>query len=324
MRQSVRDICAGGVAVPGFDPGGPVRHFQQSEQITVAGIQAGWLMWGGPTQKGRAVVELSGKGCELVPDWSRAEDALLQLRGGRFTRGDIAADFYRGEVTHERIVQAHKAEKFRRGQHGRPPSLETVVSTDADKGRTCYVGRRGGDTMLRGYEKGKKEFAGWSLSLKKIAAHPEDWTTSVRGIDGMRRNGGEDFNMAEWYRVEVELRSDKREMPNDWITRRDEYFAGCYPFTAELLPEVEGRILVTPKRFGILNVERALEVIKNQWGRALYTALAVYGGDMCGVWDKIVGAEHSPRLVGAGALLAIDPDMRDARQRIGARLGALH
>lgn len=166
--------------------------------------------------------------------------------------------------------------------------------------------------MLRGYEKGKKEFAGWSAELRGIWARAGDMTTSYTG-----RNGGEQFRLSDWYRVEVELRSDKRQMPDDWITRRDEYFAGCYPFTAELLPEVEGQILVSPKRLGILSVERALEVIKDQWGKALYTALAVYGGDMCGVWDKIVGAEHSPRLVGAGALLAMDVDVRE---RIAARL----
>jgi DNA relaxase NicK len=249
----------------------------------------------------------------------------MSLPGARFTRGDIAADFYRGEVTHERIIKAHKAGEFVRCDHGRPPALRQVISTDADAGRTCYIGKRGGDTMLRGYEKGKKEFAGWSADLKRIWAHPDDMMIAYSGRDGGQlRNCGEQFHLSEWYRVEVELHSEKRQIPDDWITRRDEYFAGCYPFTAALLPEVEGRILVTPKRFGMLSVERLLEVCKAQYGRGLFTALRVYGGDMCGVWDKIVGAEDSPSLVAAGALLAMDPDMRDVRQRIGARLGAFH
>ena len=311
MRHSVQAIFedTGGAA---FEPGGPLLHFETSERVTVGGIHAGMLMFGGATQKDRAVVQLLGKGCDLVRDWTRAEDALLSLPRAVFKRGDIAADFYRGEVTHERVVEAHFAGKFQSGGGGRQPRLQEVLTSDANFGRTAYVGARGSDKFLRCYEKGKKEFQGgdWAALRRCVEGEVSGcaWTRS-------HVNGGEPFDLAAWYRVELELRADKRPLPEDWITRRDEYFAGAYPFTAQLLPEVEGQVLVTPRLLGILSVERALEVIRTQWGRALYTAAAVHFGDIGAVWDKIVGREHSARLVEAGALLALDqePEARPER-----------
>lgn len=300
MRRSVREVFRGW-GDPHFEAGSPHRFYEQSERISICGIPSGALMWGGKTQRGRATVELTGKGCELVKDWDRAEDALLALPAMVFKRGDIKADFFRGEVTHERVVQAHTAGRFKRG--GRPPSLETIVSTDENKGRTCYVGARGGDAMVRCYEKGKKEF----LGEKQISALTDGDPRGVMTTNSAL-NGGLQFDLADWYRVELELRPDKRALPVDLIARRDEYFAGAYPFLADLLPEVEGQILVTPKQLGILSVERMLEVIKTQYGSALYTALVVHFGSITDVWDKIVGYKHSPSLVEAGALLALLDD----------------
>lgn len=53
----------------------------------------------------------------------------------------------------------------------------------------------------------------------------------------------------------------------------------------------------------------ALATIKVQYGRALFTAAAAYGGDIMRVWDQVVGQEHSRHLVEAGVLLVDHDDV---------------
>ena len=301
VEQAIQAVFSGGVAAPVFKPGAGMHHFDKRADIEVAGIHAGTVMWGGAAQKGRSRVELAGKGCELVPDWERAESVLCGLEGFRYTRLDIAADFFHGELRHEDVQRAHRLGKFVRAR-AKNPELQEVRSSDPARGRTLYVGRRGGDHMVRFYEKGKKEFFGAGLrALRRMVEE----ASQVRAQDDARNHGAE-FNLADWYRAEVELRAVNRPIPLDCIERRDEYFAGCYPFMAELLPHVKPQLLVRPRAMGVYAVERALELVQEQWGRALYTALHVHFGDIGAVWEKIVGEAHSPTLVRAGALLAID------------------
>lgn len=302
IRRSLAEVFSGAVAGPAYEPGPGMRHFERSQRIILAGMPAGVVLTGGETQRGRSCVDLSGVGCGFVADWKHAEKALLGLPGRSWRRGDIAADFFHGEVTHERVKQAHAEGKFKRG--GRNPVLRQVISSDEDDGRTIYIGRRGGDALGRFYEKGKKEFwTGANQLLRRLAGSPREVTAIDRYL-----NGGEAFDLAAWYRAELELRAKNRPIPEDWISRRDEYFAGAYPFLQELLPEVEGRILIRPRDMGIVAIERALERVKRQWGAVLYTGLAYCGGDYVALCLKILGDKHSRRLIEAGALLALGED----------------
>jgi DNA relaxase NicK len=299
IERVLEEVFVGAPARPAYTSGPGMRHFAQSVRITVAGIPAGVVLVGGETQRGRACVDISGAGCALVADWDRAEDALLSLPSKSFRRADIAADFFGGELGHERVKQAHAAGKFTRG--GRNPVMTEVITNEESRGRTIYIGQRGGDALGRFYEKGKQEFNASAAKLLRRLAETADGV-SVRDD---KLNDGASFDLAKWYRAEVELRSKNRPIPEDWISRRDEYFAGVYPFMAELLPEVEGRILVRPKHMGIVAIEGALDLIKRQWGPTLYTGLAYYGGDFVALCERVVGDRHSPRLVQAGALLAL-------------------
>ncbi len=299
IRRCLSEVFQGAVAGPAYETGPGMRHFERSQRITIAGMPAGVVLTGGETQRGRACVDLSGVGCGFVTDWRQAEAALLELPGRSWRRADIAADFFRGEVTHERVKRAHADGKFKRD--GRGPVLNEILSSDEDEGRTIYIGKRGGDALGRFYEKGKKEYwAGSNKVLRKLAGSPRGVS-----IKDTNMNGGESFDMAAWYRAELELRAKNRPIPDDWISRRDEYFAGTYPFLQELLPEVEGRILVRPRDKGIIAIERALERVKRQWGSVLFTGLAYCGGDYVALCVKILGNKHSPRLIEGGALLAI-------------------
>lgn len=308
-RESLPDIHRCLEAVFGSFPAKPIfvpapgrRHFEKSLQIFVAGMPSGFVLTGGQTQRGRACVDISGQGCAFVQDWERAEAALRGLPEHSWRRGDIAADFFRGEVTHERVKQAHSDGKFAQG--GRGPKLSEILCSDETEGRTLYVGKRGGDAFGRFYEKGKKEFwSGANATLRKIVDSPAGVS-----VQDTARNGGEPFDMAQWYRAELELRSKNRDIPDDWITKRDEYFAGAYPFLAEILPEAEPRRILRPRQLGIVAIEKALATIKKQWGRVLYTGLAHCSGDYVELCMKILGDSHSPRLVAEGALLALEDD----------------
>lgn len=298
IDRCLAEVFSGSPAKPVFESGPGMRHFERSHRILIAGMPCGVILTGGESQRGRACVDLFGVGCGFVQDWERAEKAFLGLPERSWRRADIAADFFRGELTHERVKEAHAAGKFAR--RGRGPKLGQVLWED--EGRTLYVGKRGGDSLGRFYEKGKKEFAsGRNKLLRRLTDSPE----GVRVTDSAL-NGGEEFDLAKWYRAELELRAKNRPLPDDWITRRDEYFAGAYPFLEELLPEVDPRRIVRPRDMGILSIERALDRIKRQWGAVLYTGLAYFGGDYVELCTHILGDKHSARLIGAGALLALE------------------
>lgn len=303
-------------------PGGPewgetkpgVQRFENRVEILLGGQMGGLVLWGGATQRGKAAVQISGTGCGHVRDWDRADEALHELPGAKFTRTDIALDSYRGEVTHERMEAAHAAGKFRRDGGGRYPEMSQIISSNEARQRTIYVGRRGGDRMARGYEKGKKEF--WGASNALLRKLGDELIEGVRwGGAGSKVNGGEAFDLAKWYRVELEMRNAHTPIPLDVISRRDEYFAGAWPWFSELLPEAEGQILVRPREMGIIAIERALEQVNKQYGRILYTGLVYLGGDYLALCDRVVGKEHSEKLVAAGALLAIE-DEKAAVKRV--------
>lgn len=88
------------------------------------------------------------------------------------------------------------------------------------------------------------------------------------------------------------------------IERRDQYFAGAYPFCADVLPGIEADILQRRKdRAPQTDLAVALENCRIQFGPTLFTALMAYEGDMTAVWDKVIGNHHAQALVEAGVLL---------------------
>lgn len=260
-----------------------IQGFKLAAEIRLADLRIGRMDFGGQSQRGWVRVSLTGQGCEWVNDWEHAEDALAGLPRAEPKRVDIALTTWDGEVTHERVVAAHEGGGFCSG--GRPPALQQIISSDPRAGRTAYAGKRDSDKFFRGYEKGL-EMAG------KMGPSGRD----VREIDG---HAVEDI-----YRCEVELKAKTRPIPWDLIGQRDQYFAGCYPFLAELLPEVECDILMRrPDRAPQTDLRAVLDTIRSQFGASLFTALCAYDGDILAVWDRIVGRTHNDDLLAAGVLL---------------------
>lgn len=263
--------------------------FKYSLPVLLADVPLGRLDFGGDSQRGWIRADITGKGCGFVQDWTEAE-GIEDLEDAQLRRADIALTTWHGEITHDRVVQAHTAGKFTTG--GRPPNLRTIVNSDTTAGRTCYIGQRDADKFLRAYEKGWELLAG----SRMLAA-------SIPGSIRIEGSPPEDI-----YRVELELKAQSMDIPWHTIQRRDEYFSGAYPFCAEILPGIEPDILQRhPKKAAQRELQAALATLRTQWGRTLFTALTAYGGDIGAVWERIVGTEHNPHLLEAGVLL-FDPD----------------
>jgi DNA relaxase NicK len=256
--------------------------FQQAANICLGDLPLGRMDYGGDSQKGWVRVDITGKGCEWVRDWEQI-GAVESLPSAQIRRLDIALTTWEGQVTHEQVVQAHQVGRF---TVRRPPALQQIISSDPRAGRTCYIGKREqSDKFMRCYEKGF-EMAG------KVKRLPGELTH----IDG--------FRVEDIYRCEVELKAVSADIPWEVIERRDQYFAGAYPFCADVLPGVEADILQRrPEREPQTDLAVALENCRIQFGPTIYTALMAYNGDMTAVWDKIIGREHNSSLIEAGVLL---------------------
>lgn len=263
-----------------------ILGFQRALSVQVEDMPLGRMDFGGESQRGWVRLDLPAKGCEWVQDWAEVAQ-LEQLPQAEIRRCDIALTTWDGEVTHQTVVDAHRNGRFI--TRGRPPEMQTISSTDDRAGKTNYIGTRAkSDKFFRGYEKG------YELAAKCPAAFV------VTHIDSKR--------VEDIYRCELELKAESGPIPWEVVERRDQYFAGAYPFCADVLPGVEADILMRrPERAPQTDLAAVLGHCRTQYGAALYTALRAYGGDITAVWDKVVGDHHSQPLLEAGVLL-VDHD----------------
>lgn len=252
--------------------------FKTSLPLLLADVPVARLDFGGDSQRGWMRVDMPGKGCSWVEDWA-ALDAVEDLPEAQLRRADIALTTWRGEMTHERVVEAH--EKGRFTCKGRPPNMRLITNSDPTKGRTVYIGERTADKFLRCYEKG------YELAAK----HP-----GLTHVDG--------FPIADIYRTELELKAGNSDLPWEVVHRRDQYFAGAYPFCADILPGVEADILQRrPEKAAQRELLAALANVRTQYGATLFTALHAYQGDIGAVWEKVCGTKHNDALLEAGVML---------------------
>lgn len=265
-----------------------VLGFQQAGHLMIGDMALGRVDFGGDSQRGWVRWDIPGKGCEWVKDWDAIEE-VERLPSADIRRLDVCLTTWEYEVGHDDVIAAHAAGRFVCG--GRPPALRQITSSDPRAGRTCEVGKREkADKFFRGYEKG------WQLAAKL----PPSIAETITHIDGHEVEG--------IYRCEVELKAENKAIPWEVIERRDQYFAGAYPFLADLLPGVEADILQRrPERAPQTDLAAALENCRVQYGATLFTALHAFHGDPYEVWRRIVGDKHSPALLEAGVLL-VDHD----------------
>jgi phage replication initiation protein len=192
---------------------------------------------------------LSGIGCELLPDLEPLVEHC-QATGGKLKRCDIAADYTSGAVTMEKVAQAYHAGLFCRG--GRPPKAQWIgpLQPNGWEGSTLYVGDRSSDVFARFYERGKMFLAELAHEIGSDADY------CMVEVDGQR------VDPLQWVRGEVELKAGKRFLSFDIVLNRDAYYAGAYPYLAQLLPDACPELLLAFFRAGAIELEVALGNIK--------------------------------------------------------------
>lgn len=258
------------------------KGYTHSADLTMMGMHIGLMAFGGEHQKDFITVNLSAQGCKFVEDWSETRFNLAKLPAYEERRVDIALDTFKREVTHQKVVEAHRSGLF--NSNGKPPSMTRIEPEDPYEGATVYVGKRTSDKFFRGYQKGYELVRKLPVRVDFINGVP---------IDDM-------------YRMELELKAKNAPLPSDLIDNRDHYFAGAYPYLegvikAEPMP-LNHRRESLPQR----DLKIALANIRKQYGSTLFTALAAYGGDVGAVMEQIIGTKHNEALVARG-VLSVDP-----------------
>lgn len=281
---SVGELLGLGDQVQGKDGWAWRRVVYLAGDIPLASID-----YGGEYQRDWVRVDMPGGGCEWVQRWDLVAALPGVLQEAQVKRLDIALTTYAGEVTHERVLQAHAAGGFCSG--GRNPHYRQVGSSDPRAGRTVYVGQRESAKFCRCYEKGFQLLQEVPVSVRQE-------------VTGIAMDGVGMVDPALVYRVEVELKAkDDKVVPWDAVVNPDAYFAGAYPFCAELLPGVQAsKVQTMPAEAPRRALAASLDNCRRSYGGILRAALLAYAGDVDRVMSIVTSETPSDALVAAGVL----------------------
>jgi DNA relaxase NicK len=254
--------------------------FNQSADITIDDMNIGLLAFGGESQNEWISVNISGRGCEWIPNIEQADNSLSSLKCYQTRRVDICLDTFNRETSHDKVIEAHQKGLF--ATTGRPPEIRQIISSNPRDGRTAYIGSRTSPKFFRGYEKG----------FELAAKYPNSEITHINSVP-----------VEDIYRLELELKAVNAELPDDLIRNRDQYFAGAYPYLQTMI-DIEPEVFIQRRDKGPqLDLDAALSNIRYQYGSTLFTALIAHHGDISSVWEKIVGGSHNTNLLESGVLL---------------------
>lgn len=295
------------------------RSFEQAYDLIVTDrdgdpetdyAKVGMLMSGGDAVKGWSMASIDGSGCAWMGDWGRTMDVCTEtLKTFELKRVDIALDRYDGSHFDD-VDLAWAAGEFCPPGGGRKPKAKAIASRRPEDGQTYYVGSRESPKFYRGYEKGLQ-----ILGPLLTAAHDRDDGDHSAIEIYLRRDPkivlnesgervAEMVAVRDWWRDEVEFKPGNQPLPLDMVENRDQYFAGSFPYLAKVLPTVDAQLLCTRRdRMPQVDLSKALELIKIQYGSTLFTALHAFHGDIGRLVEKIVGHKHSRALLDAGVLL---------------------
>ena len=272
--------------------------WESRRDLTFAGEYVGAIDYGGQSQRGWVRLDLSGKGCAWVDDWSLVEGLRTALDACELRRVDVCLDTFDGSVTHERVLEAYEAGLFKRPEGGRNPKMKKVESSCPTDGRTVYVGARTSPRFIRCYEKGWEQVAKMGIPSQFVAM------PSLRvAFDGV---GGE-VRPDDFYRVEIEFKAvDGVVLPWPMITSRDEYFAGAAVFCSQLVEAAPRRLQAMPSELMPKAVLASqMEHARRAYGGLFRALTAIYGDDVetkARLFDEMSANSPSDRLVREGVL----------------------
>lgn len=208
--------------------------------------KTGFVCIGG--QGDTVLIMINGTGCNYASiGWEIAMfDWLSNLYAVSITRIDLAHDVLdNNALTVDLFSQVHAKGGFNKG--GRNPDIEHRGNwkNPNGKGRTLYIGSRQSSKFCRIYEKGKQL-------------------------------GDPDSN---WLRIEVEFKSRDIYIPLSVLLHPTDYFIAAYPcFFLIEEDKFLDRYEIRAKN-ELLTFDRALEILKTQYGRYLYFFRQCYQDD---------------------------------------------
>jgi len=265
--------------------------------MSLYGDVVAWMDYGGDSQRGWLRFEMPGKGCGWVCDWKRVAGLVGALDRAELMRVDLKIDTVDGSVTHQKVLDAYSAGRFKRQGGGRNPVLKTVETSRVEDGRTAYIGARTSSRFIRCYEKGWEIVS--KLKLPEWIVKPDLQIDFDDGL-GMRY-------VRDYYRVEAELKAvDGVVLPWPCLVDRDAYFAGAAPFCADLVEVAPRRVYSLPSEFDKkASLTAAVLNCKQSYGGTLNALLQLYGDSMeakAKIFDMVVGDSISKRLKEEGVL----------------------
>lgn len=214
-------------------------------------LEVGCFAFGGDSQMGRGLLQLTGKGCGLVRQWPAV---LGFLRGvaGAISRVDLAVDFLSGERTVDDVLDLYQEGAFI--NRGRNPGLDMQGAwlPGEVNGRTVYVGKLKNGKALCVYEKGKQ--------LKDFGSN--------------------------WTRYEVRLGNRDRVIPLDVLTDPDKYFCGAYPALAGLVGDAAERI-PTVKREATASLAALMHHMERCYGKAIHQVIETTGVEASALVEEV-------------------------------------
>lgn len=232
-----------------------------------ARVEIGAIAKGGEQQRGRWMVQLTGKGCGLVADWPGLQGFLSGL-GALISRVDLAVDFLQGEYSVDDAMELYSGGAFT--SRGRNPDLDIQGAWDETgvKGRTVYIGKLKNGKTLCVYEKGRQ-----------LKDYESDWT-----------------------RYEVRLGNRDRVIPLDVLTNPDKYFTGAYPALAGMLSAAAEEVptVRSEVKTSLANLTYHLE---RCYGKAIHQVLSTTGVSAAELVEevRVVGIPRRVDPAGGGA-----------------------
>ena len=251
--------------------------------------------YGGDSQRDWVRFDMPGSGCAWVQDWAAFEAFGVDRTECDIKRLDIAFTTADPTVVNDAmVVAAFEAGQFRCG--GRPPAMKSLVSSDPCAGKTRYIGKRENHKFLRCYEKGWEMFK----DLPDFAEFLRKPGVQV-AVDHLGH-----VNVQDLYRVELELKDVDKYIPWQAIGRRDEVFAGSYPFCAALLPDAPHWVMqelpsFKPKAALLKALSNAFRAYGGTW-KAAHIAMGGDDAALLRLARGMLAQEPSSRLVEAGVL----------------------
>lgn len=187
-------------------------------------------------------------------EWAH-RDGIIEFR---FTRVDIAHDFFDGEYNIERMLADYQSGGYTASvtsPYLRKEGLDWF--NDTNKGRTLYVGSRQSSRYTRGYEKGKQL-------------------------------GDE---TSKWFRLETEFRNRDLIIPLEVLLYAGDYLAASYPCLIGLFKSTKPRKTEAKKRTIQNSIEHAVKYLRIQGSKAINLLLehGKTADEIIGIFDPKAG-----------------------------------